>query len=225
MASCFSCCTNTFSYHFENFTFARSKDSLHNGNSGRLQSLRFPSFVSFGSHKAHQQGHQLRKLAKKGAKRSPASPRPRASSDPKEPPRRGSHPVIDITSTRESPTRSGPRFQLTRSLKSPGSSPQGSPQRDPRRHVSFARSVGGRSSSELDALCTSSSISNPPCPSISVKKYGVPRLVNKRLIYHHRSRLHLAATIMRRIKHHHQATKIGWRLERILQIRICPHRP
>lgn len=147
MASCFSCFTATFHYHFDNFTFARSRESVHthHNNHSKLHSLRRASFVSLPSfiHKQH------RKRAKASANR------PTAGRSGRSPPRKKS---IDVTSFYSSSP--SPRQDRDASTTDHAFNPVKSnlehgtcrikPLKDPRRHVSFVRSTSQRTSSELD---------------------------------------------------------------------------
>ena len=166
MSSWFSCCTQTFSYHFHNFTFARSRETVHHENEDRLHTLHFPSFISFGSHRTHQVGHQPQKVAKRPGRRD--------STALVEIPGHGTSPSIAISSPGQGPTQ-GPKFKLPRSGRSPDASPNQSPIIDPTRHVSFARDVSGRSSSERVVHYASRSIISATCLSSFSRGWAAPR--------------------------------------------------
>lgn len=146
MASCFSCFTASFTYHFDNFTFARSRESVHNhhNSQSRLQSLRPISFVSLTSNKKgnHRrltkspEGRALPDLNRVTAQRKPSADVTSFYSSRHRSPEASSRIPKDDDSQ-------VPKISLEQQLA------QSRVYKDPRRHVSFARVPSQRTASEL----------------------------------------------------------------------------
>lgn len=204
MASCFSCFSATFHYHFDNFTFARSRESVHNHHNTypRLQSLRPTSFISLASHKARQN-----RKNRKGASCSPSKDRQKAS------PQRSS-----LTSSRRSPSGSqrisSAKPEETQTIQEPlGQQLRHSrPYRDPTRHVSFARVPSRPRSSELDLLPLGRILRSIPystCPLYFPNPPQVKVMMRLLLTHLRRGRLHLGVMQVILPKKPLRATKVG----------------
>ena len=171
MASCFSCFAASFNYHFHNFTFARSSQTVHHEHTGRLHSLKFPSSVSFVSHKARQQ----RKSHKKSATPSTRQGHSRAPSPSPSPSPHSASTASARLNRPHSPARSPLDDHLDDQPDPALIATRTNPIREPKRHVSFAGSARDRSPSELailDVVRPSISLS---CLSTSVKSPQIIR--------------------------------------------------
>ena len=148
MASCCSCFTASFHYHFDNFTFARSERSLKSRNSRRnshprLQSLYLISFASLASHLTRHK-HKDKRVTDPRHSGDDFNGRGRQHRKPHLVTTKSNSPVPRFLAKRaaaeESPiTKSDFEQNFTHSK----------PHKDPVRHVSFARSPSFRSASEL----------------------------------------------------------------------------